>query len=37
MDWNTSNMYLTTFGMQLNEDQNQLDRLGIVVSNKDKL
>jgi hypothetical protein len=37
MDWDTSNMHLTAFGMKLNKDQNRLDRLGIIISNKDKL
>ncbi len=37
MDWDTSNMHLTAFGMKLDKDQNRLNRLGIVISNKDKL
>ncbi len=36
-DWDTSDMHLTTFGMKLDKDQNHLDRLGIVISNEDKL
>jgi hypothetical protein len=35
-DWDTSNMHLTAFGMKLNKDQNCLNRLGIVISDKDK-
>ncbi len=37
MDWDTSDMHLTAFSMKLNKDQNRLNRLGIIISNKDKL
>jgi hypothetical protein len=37
MDWDTSNMHLTAFSMKLDKDQNCLDRLGIIISNEDKL
>jgi hypothetical protein len=30
-------MHLTAFGMKLDKDQNRFNRLGIVISNKDKL
>jgi hypothetical protein len=36
-DWDTSNMHPTAFGMKLDKDQNCLNRLGIVISNEDKL
>jgi hypothetical protein len=36
-DWDTSDTHLMAFGMKLDKEQNQLVRLGIVVSDKDKL
>jgi hypothetical protein len=36
-NWDTSDTHLTAFGMKLDKEQNRLDRLGIVVSDKDKL
>jgi hypothetical protein len=36
-DWNSNDIHITTFGMMLDKEQSQLDRLGIVISNKDKL
>jgi hypothetical protein len=36
-DWDTSNMHLTAFGMKLGKDQNRLNRLGVVISNENKL
>ncbi len=36
-DWDTSNMHLTAFGMKLDKDQNRLNRLGIIISDEDKL
>ena len=36
-DWDTSNTHLMAFSMKLDKEQNQLDRLGIVVSDEDKL
>jgi hypothetical protein len=36
-NWDTSNTHLTAFDMKLDKEQNRLDRLGIVVSDKDKL
>ncbi len=30
-------MHLTAFGMKLNKEQARIDRLGIVISDKDKL
>jgi hypothetical protein len=36
-DWDTSNINLTAFGMKLDKDQNRLNRLGVIISNKDKL
>ncbi len=36
-NWDSSDNHITTFGMKLDKEQNQLDRLGIVISNNDKL
>jgi hypothetical protein len=36
-DWDSSDVHITSFGMKLDIELNQLDRLGIVISNKDKL
>ncbi len=36
-NWDSSNIYITTFGMKLDKEQSQLDQLGIVISNEDKL
>ncbi len=36
-NWDTSNTHLPAFGMKLDKEQNRLHRLGIVVSDKDKL
>jgi hypothetical protein len=36
-DWDSSDDHITTFGMKLNKEQSQLDRLGIVISDKNKL
>ncbi len=30
-------MHLTAFGMKLDKEQARIDRLGVVISNKDKL
>ena len=36
-NWDTSDTYLTAFSMRLVKEKNRLDRLGIVVSDEDKL
>ncbi len=36
-DWDSSETHITAFGMKLDKEQSRLDRLGIVISNKDKL
>ena len=36
-DWDSSEMHLTAFGMNLDKEQSRLDRLGIVISDEDKL
>jgi hypothetical protein len=37
MDWDSTDMHLTTFGMKINKEQNRLKGLGVVISDKDKL
>ncbi len=36
-NWDSSDIHITAFGMKLDKEQNPLDRLGIVISNDDKL
>jgi hypothetical protein len=36
-DWDISDIHITAFGMKLDKEQNRLDRLGIVISNNNKL
>jgi len=36
-DWDSSKTHLTAFGMKLDKEQSRLDRLGIVISDEDKL
>jgi hypothetical protein len=36
-DWDSTVMHLTAFGMKLEKEQVRIDRLGFVISNKDKL
>jgi hypothetical protein len=36
-DWDSSDIHITAFGMKLDKEQNQLDWLGIVISNNNKL
>lgn len=36
-DWDSSETHLTAFGMTLDKEQSRLDRLGITISNEDKL
>jgi hypothetical protein len=36
-NWDSSKTHLTVFGMKLDKEQSRLDRLGIVISDKDKL
>ncbi len=36
-DWDSTVMHITSFGMKLDKEQARIDRLGIVISNKDKL
>jgi hypothetical protein len=36
-DWDNSIMHLTAFGMKLDKEQARIDRLGVVISNEDKL
>jgi hypothetical protein len=36
-NWDSSDIHFTAFGMKLDKEQNRLDRLGIVISNADKL
>ena len=36
-NWDSSETHLTAFGMKLDKEQSRLDRLGIVISDKDKL
>ncbi len=35
--WDSSDIHITAFGMTLNKEQSRLDRLGIIISNKDNL
>jgi hypothetical protein len=35
--WDSSDVHITAFGMKHDKEQSQLDQLGIVTSNKDKL
>jgi hypothetical protein len=36
-DWDSTVMHLTAFGMKLDKEQARIDRLGVVISDKDKL
>jgi hypothetical protein len=36
-NWDSSDVHITAFGMKLDKEQNQLDWLGIVISNNNKL
>jgi hypothetical protein len=36
-DWDSSDIHITTFGMKLDKEQSQLDWLGILISDEDKL
>jgi hypothetical protein len=36
-DWNSTVMHLTAFGMKLEKEQARINRLGVVISNEDKL
>jgi hypothetical protein len=36
-DWDSTVMHLTAFGMKLVKEQARIDRLGVVISDKDKL
>ncbi len=36
-NWDSSDIHITAFGMKLDKEQNQLDRLGIVIRDDDKL
>ena len=36
-NWDSSETHLTAFGMKLDKEQSRLDRLGIVISDEDKL
>jgi hypothetical protein len=36
-NWDSSDIHITNFGMKLDKEQNQLDRLGIVISDNNKL
>ena len=36
-DWDSTVMHLTAFGMKLDKEKAHIDRLGVVISNKDKL
>jgi len=36
-DWDSTVMHLTAFGMELNKEQAHNDRLGVVISNENKL
>ena len=36
-DWDSTVMHLTAFGMKLDKEQARIDRLGVVISNEDKL
>ncbi len=36
-DWDSSDVHITAFGIKLDKEQSRLDRLGIVISNEDKL
>ncbi len=36
-DWDSTVMHLTAFGMKLDKEQARIDRLGVVISDEDKL
>jgi hypothetical protein len=36
-NWDSSIMHITAFGLKLDKEQKQLELLGILISNKDKL
>ncbi len=36
-NWDSSGMHLKAFGMKLDKEQARIDRLGVIISNKDKL
>jgi hypothetical protein len=36
-NWDSTVMHLTAFGMKLHKEQARIDRLGVVISNEDKL
>ena len=36
-DWDSTVMHLTAFGMKLDKEKAHIDRLGVVISNEDKL
>jgi hypothetical protein len=36
-NWDSTVMHLTAFGMKLNKEQARIDRLRVVISDKDKL
>jgi hypothetical protein len=36
-DWDSTVMHLTAFGMELDKEQARINRLGVIISDKDKL